>query len=178
MVPIRPKWVPSETTRKLQDCSTRQFKVVKQVIPNAYVIDVSSYRGLAVILDDLFYEPSHDLIVNLIPNPASIKLPSKCKEHIDTILDEQIIFTRDRRDQRYSRYQFVGRDDQTSIALGSPERSHNNKTLNSWSDTRTNKEQHFTELSFSHFEVAGTYTGCRPLITWLKNGDLLLVRPN
>ena len=103
-VPIRPKWVLSETTRKQQDCSTRQFKVVKQVIPYAYVIDVSSYRGLAVILDDLFYEPSHDLIVNLIPNPASINLPSKCKEHIDTILDKQIIFTRDRRDQRYSRY--------------------------------------------------------------------------
>ena len=65
MVPIRPKWVLSETTRKLQDCSTRQFKVVKQVIPNAYVVDVSSYRGLAVILDGLFYEPSQDLIVNL-----------------------------------------------------------------------------------------------------------------
>lgn len=96
MVPNRPKWVPSETTRKLWDCSTRPFKVVKQVIPNAYVIDVSSYKGLAVILDDLFYEPSHDLIVNLIPNPAPINLPSKCKEHIDTILDEQIIFTRDR----------------------------------------------------------------------------------
>ena len=65
MVPIRPKWVLSKTTRKLQDFSTRPFKVVKQVIPNAYVIDVSSYRGLAVILDGLFYEPSQDLIVNL-----------------------------------------------------------------------------------------------------------------
>ena len=65
MVPIRPKWVPSETIRKLQGCSTRPFIVVKQVIPNAYVVDVSSYRGLAVILDGLFYEPSQDLIVNL-----------------------------------------------------------------------------------------------------------------
>ena len=53
MVPIRPKWVPSETTRKLQGCR-RPLKVVKQVIPNAYVVDVSSYRGLAVILDGLF----------------------------------------------------------------------------------------------------------------------------
>ena len=53
MVPIRPKWVPSETTRKLQG-GRRPLKVVKQVIPNAYVVDVSSYRGLAVILDGLF----------------------------------------------------------------------------------------------------------------------------
>ena len=47
MIWIRPKWFPSGTVKKLQARSAGPFKVLKQMGPNAYVIDLSHDYGIS-----------------------------------------------------------------------------------------------------------------------------------
>ena len=112
MIWIRPKWFPSGTVKKLQAHSVGPFKVLKQMGPNAYVIDLShdygisfsfniedlvAYKSPIAIPDTPFNEPLLDPIDVPIPIPTSLplNLPYAYKESIDAILDEQIVSTRD-----------------------------------------------------------------------------------
>jgi hypothetical protein len=51
--------------------------------------DLVAYKGLVIVPDTLFNEPSHDPIDIYIPNPIAFK------NHIDVILDDQIVSTKE-----------------------------------------------------------------------------------
>ena len=100
----------------MQARSARPFKILKRVGPNAYLLDllpnygISStfniedlvaFKGIAVIPDTPFDEPLLDPIDIPLPIPAPLNLPYARKEHIDAILDEKIVSTRDGGVQRF-----------------------------------------------------------------------------
>ncbi|GFY95544.1 AGC (cAMP-dependent, cGMP-dependent and protein kinase C) kinase family protein [Actinidia rufa] len=113
MVRICPEWCPSGTARKLCARSAGLFKVLRRIGPNAYVIDLHpnsgisstfniedlvAFKGNFAIPNDPFFEPIHEPTIyppttsTIAPTPLPIfPVP---KEHIDAILDEQIISTR------------------------------------------------------------------------------------
>uniref|UniRef100_A0A2N9H1I9 Reverse transcriptase n=1 Tax=Fagus sylvatica TaxID=28930 RepID=A0A2N9H1I9_FAGSY len=116
MIRIRPERFPSRSVKKLQVRSARPFKILKRVGPNAYLLDLPpdygisstfniedlvAFKGFAVILDTPFDEPLPDPIDIPLPIPAPLNLPYARKEHIDAILDEQIVSTRDGGVQRF-----------------------------------------------------------------------------
>jgi hypothetical protein len=116
MIRIRPKQFPSRSVKKLQVRSARLFKILKRVGPNAYLLDLPpdygisstfniedlvAFKGTAVILDTPFDEPLPNPIDIPLPIPAPLNLPYARKEHIDAILDEQIVSTRDGGVQRF-----------------------------------------------------------------------------
>ncbi|GFZ01778.1 leucine-rich repeat protein kinase family protein [Actinidia rufa] len=114
MVYICPKRYPSGTARKLYARSTEPFKVLKRIGPDAFVIDLPPDSGISstfniedlvafksnfAIPNDPFFEPIHEPTIDP-PTTSTITItplpifPAP-KEHIDAILDEQIISTRD-----------------------------------------------------------------------------------
>uniref|UniRef100_A0A7N2LQA1 Uncharacterized protein n=1 Tax=Quercus lobata TaxID=97700 RepID=A0A7N2LQA1_QUELO len=110
MIRIRPEWFPSGTVKKLQARSAGPFKVLKRMGPNAYVIDLPhdygissffniedlvAYKSPTIIPDAPFDESLPNPIDAPIPTPLPLNLPYAHKESIDTILDEQIVSTRD-----------------------------------------------------------------------------------
>jgi hypothetical protein len=116
MIRIRPERFPSGSVKKLQARSAGPFKILKRVGPNAYLLDLPSdygisstfniedlvaFKGTAVILDAPFDDPLPDPIDIPLPIPAPLNLPYARKEHIDAILDEQIVSTRDGGVQRF-----------------------------------------------------------------------------
>uniref|UniRef100_A0A2N9IA60 Reverse transcriptase n=1 Tax=Fagus sylvatica TaxID=28930 RepID=A0A2N9IA60_FAGSY len=116
MIRARPEWFPSGSIKKLQSRSARPFKILKRVGPNAYLLDLPpdygisstfniedlvAFKGTVVIPDTPFDEPLPDLIDIPLPIPAPLNLPYARKEHIDAILDEQIVSTRDGGVQRF-----------------------------------------------------------------------------
>jgi hypothetical protein len=89
---------------------------LKWVDPNAYLLDLPLdygisftfniedlvvFKGTAVIPDTPFDEPLPDPVDIPLPIPAPLNLPYARKEHIDAILDEQIVSTRDGGVQRF-----------------------------------------------------------------------------
>jgi hypothetical protein len=97
-------------------CSAGPFKILKWVGPNAYLLDLPLdygisftfniedlvvFKGTAVIPDTPFDEPLPDPVDIPLPIPAPLNLPYARKEHIDAILDEQIVSTRDGGVQRF-----------------------------------------------------------------------------
>ena len=110
MIRIRPERFPSGTVKKLQARSAGPFKVLKRMGPNAYVIDLPhdygisssfniedlvAYKSSTTIPDTPFDESLPNPIDAPIPTPLPLNLPYAHKESIDTILDEQIVSTRD-----------------------------------------------------------------------------------
>ena len=113
MVRMRPERFPPGTVKKLHARSAEPFKILKKINSNAYVVDLPPdfgisctfnvedlvpYRGTFDTASDLFVdEPSQDLISesSLLP-PLSSKL-SYATKNIDSILDDQVISTRDGR---------------------------------------------------------------------------------
>ena len=120
MVRIHPERYLSGTIRKLCAYSARPFKVLKWIESNAYVIDLPpdfgiistftvevlvAFKGTFDIPNNTFIEPTHDPTIDP-PTPstlAPIPLPifHAPKKHIDVILDEQIISTREDGVQRF-----------------------------------------------------------------------------
>ena len=109
MIRILPEQFPSRTIKKLHAHSVNPFKVLKQMGPNAYVIDLPhdydisfsfniedlvAYKSPTSILDTPFDESLLDPIDVPIPTPLPLNLPYAHKESIDAILDEQIVSTR------------------------------------------------------------------------------------
>uniref|UniRef100_A0A2N9GGF1 RNA-directed DNA polymerase n=1 Tax=Fagus sylvatica TaxID=28930 RepID=A0A2N9GGF1_FAGSY len=116
MIRIRPERFPSVSVKKLQARSAGPFKILKRVGPNAYLLDLPSdygisstfniedlvaFKGTAVIPDAPFDDPLPDPMDIPLPIPAPLNLPYARKEHIDAILDEQIVSTRDGGVQRF-----------------------------------------------------------------------------
>uniref|UniRef100_A0A2N9FGZ1 RNA-directed DNA polymerase n=1 Tax=Fagus sylvatica TaxID=28930 RepID=A0A2N9FGZ1_FAGSY len=116
MIRIRPERFPSRSVKKLQARSAGPFKILKRVGPNAYLLvlppnygisstfnikDLVAFKGTAVIPDTPFDEPLPDPIDIPLPILAPLNLPYSRKEHIDAILDEQIISTKDGGVQRF-----------------------------------------------------------------------------
>jgi hypothetical protein len=116
MIRIRLERFPSRSVKKLQARSAGPFKILKRVGPNAYLLvlppnygisstfnikDLVAFKGTAVIPDTPFDEPLPDPIDIPLPILAPLNLPYSRKEHIDAILDEQIISTRDGGVQRF-----------------------------------------------------------------------------
>jgi hypothetical protein len=110
MIRVRPEQFPSGSVKKLHARSARLFKILKRVGPNAYLLDLHldygisstfniedlvAFKGTAVIPDTPFDEPLSDPIDIPLPIPAPFNLPYARKEHIDAILDEQIVSARD-----------------------------------------------------------------------------------
>ena len=110
MIWIRPERFPFGIVKKLQAPSAGSVKVLKQIGPNAYVInlphdygisssfnieDLVAYKSPTVIPDTLFDEPLLDPIDAPILTPLPLNLPYAYKESIDAILDEQIVSTKD-----------------------------------------------------------------------------------
>ena len=103
MIRIRPERFPSGTVKKLQARSAGQFKVMKRMGPNAYVIDLPhdygisssfniedllAYKSPIAIPDTPFDESLPNPIDTPIPTPSPLNLPYAHKESIDAILDE------------------------------------------------------------------------------------------
>uniref|UniRef100_A0A2N9H5T6 Reverse transcriptase n=1 Tax=Fagus sylvatica TaxID=28930 RepID=A0A2N9H5T6_FAGSY len=116
MIRIRPERFPSGSVKKLQARSAGPFKILKRVGPNAYLLDLPpdygisstfniedlvAFKGTAVIPDTPFDDPLPDPLDIPLPIPAPLNLPYARKEHIDAILDEQIVSTRDGGVQRF-----------------------------------------------------------------------------
>ncbi|GFS36270.1 hypothetical protein Acr_00g0045010 [Actinidia rufa] len=120
MVCVRPERYPSGTARKLCARSVGPFKVLKRIGPNAYVIDLPSDSGISSTFNiedlvafkghfdipiDPFFEPTHEPTIDHPTTsditPAPLLISPVPKEHIDAILDEQIISTRDGGVQRF-----------------------------------------------------------------------------
>ena len=110
MIWIRPERFPSGNIKKLQAHSAGPFKVLKQMGPNAYVIDLPhdygisfsfniedlvAYKSPTAIPDTPFDESLPNLIEAPIPTPLPLNLPYAHRKSIDAILDEQIVSTRD-----------------------------------------------------------------------------------
>ena len=115
MIQIRLERFPSGTVKKLQARSASPFNVLKQMGPNAYVIDLPydygisssfnikdlvAYKSPTTIPDTPFDESLPNPIDAPIPTPLPLNLPYAHKESIDAILDEQIVSTRDGRAKR------------------------------------------------------------------------------
>ncbi|GFY90942.1 hypothetical protein Acr_07g0011380 [Actinidia rufa] len=115
-----PERYPSGTARKLCARSAGPFKVLKRIGPNAYVIDLPPESGISSTFNiedliafkghfdvptDPFSEPTHEPTIDNPTTsditPAPLPNSPAPKEHIDAILDEQIISTRDGGVQRF-----------------------------------------------------------------------------
>lgn len=83
---------------------------MKKVGPDAYVIDISSYKGLAVIPDDLFDEPFHDLTANPMHDPKLVNLPSTCKNILMLFWMNKLFPLGT---EEFSATKLIGRDDPT-----------------------------------------------------------------
>uniref|UniRef100_A0A2N9E2R4 Integrase catalytic domain-containing protein n=1 Tax=Fagus sylvatica TaxID=28930 RepID=A0A2N9E2R4_FAGSY len=116
MIRVQPKQFPSGFVKKLHTRSAGPFKILKRVGPNAYLLDLPpdygisftfkiedliSFKGTAVIPNTPFDEPLPDPIDIPFPIPTPLNLPYARKEHINAILDEQIVSTRDGGVQRF-----------------------------------------------------------------------------
>jgi hypothetical protein len=115
MIRIRPERRPSGLASKLQARSAGPFKILKQVGPNAYVIDIPSHFGFhhTFNVEDLVaYKgppsfPDDPFLDTTTPNPEPIPTPAPLPslpalvDKIDAILDEQVVFTTDGAVQRF-----------------------------------------------------------------------------
>ena len=112
---MRPERFPPRTVKKLYARSAGPFKILKKINSNAYVVDLPPdfrisctfnveelvpYRGTFDTPSDPFVdEPSQDLSERppLPPLPPKLSYTTK---NIDSILDDQVISTRDGRTRR------------------------------------------------------------------------------
>jgi hypothetical protein len=116
MIRVRPERFPFGAVKKLHARSAGPFKVLKRVGPNAYVLelpsdyDISStfniedlvaFKGTTAIPDAPFDDPLPDLVDIPLSIATPLNLSYTRKEHIDIILDEQIVSTRDGGVQRF-----------------------------------------------------------------------------
>jgi hypothetical protein len=129
MIRIRPERFLSGTNRKLHACSARPFKVLQEVGPNAYVLDLPhdfgisstfniedlvAYHKSLPILNDPFEIPLNSPLDILIETSIPFTLTSAQKDNIDAILDEQVVFTRNSEVQRFLVH-WVGQPDSNCI---------------------------------------------------------------
>jgi hypothetical protein len=105
MIRVRLERFPSGSIKKLQARSVGPFKILKWVGPNAYLLDLPPDYGInsTFNIKDLvaFDEPLPNPIDIPLPIPTPLNLPYALKEHIDAILDEKIVSTRDGGVQRF-----------------------------------------------------------------------------
>jgi len=111
MVRMRPERFPLEIAKKITHASAGPFQILKKINSNAYVVDLLpdfginctfnvedlvSYRATFNSLSDPFVdEPTQDLLSVSPPlPPLPLKLPYTI-ENIDSILNDQIVSTRD-----------------------------------------------------------------------------------
>ncbi|GFZ19564.1 hypothetical protein Acr_28g0002690 [Actinidia rufa] len=181
MVRIRLEWYPSGTARKLCARSAGPFKVLKRIGPNAYVIDLPPDSGISSTFNiedliaftghfdvptDPFSEPTHEPSIDhpttsditLAPLPIS---PAP-KKHIDAILDEQIISTRDGGVQRFL-VRWSGRPASDDTWITSDDLQQIDRDLFEYYQSRP--ATHSMESSFLHLGRVGGDTGSRPPIT-------------
>ncbi|GFY85722.1 hypothetical protein Acr_04g0004600 [Actinidia rufa] len=115
---------------------------------------------------DPFSEPTHEPTIDhpttsdIIPAPLTIS-PTP-KEHIDAILDEQIISTRDGGVQRFL-VRWSGRPASDDTWITSDDLQQIDKDL--FEDYQSRPASHSTESSFLHPGRVGGDTGSRPPIT-------------
>ena len=181
MVRIRPERYPSGTARKLCARSAGPFKVLKRIGPNAYVIDLPpdsgisstfniedlvAFKGHFDIPTDPFFEPTHEPTIDHPTTsditPASLPISPAPKEHIDAILDEQIISTRDGGVQRFL-VRWSGRPASDDTWITSDDLQQIDRDLFEYYQSRP--ASHSTESSFLHPGRVGGDTGSRPPIT-------------
>ena len=117
MVRLRPERFSPGTVKKLHARSTWLFQILKRINSNAYVVDLPpdfgiscpfnvedlvSYRGTLDTPSNPFMdEPTHDLPSESPPLPPFPPKLSHAAENINSILDDQIISTRNGGTQRY-----------------------------------------------------------------------------
>ena len=177
MFRIRPEQFLSGTVKKLQARSVGPFKVLKQMGPNAYVIDLShdygisfsfniedlvAYKSPTAILDIPFYESLPNPIDTPIPTSSPLNLPYAHKESIDVILDEQIVSTRDGGVHRFL-VRWRGRPDSDCTWITRDELRRLDPDLLEY--YQSSSDFHLTGSSSSHPGGVGADTRYKPPIT-------------
>ncbi|GFZ15815.1 hypothetical protein Acr_25g0002240 [Actinidia rufa] len=125
-----------------------------------------AFKGYFDIPTDPFFEPIHEPTIdhpttsNITPTPLPIS-PAP-KEHIDAILDEQIISTRDGSVQRFL-VRWSGRPAFDDTWITSDNLQQIDKDLFKY--YQSHPASHSTESSFLHPGRVGGDTGSRPTIT-------------
>ena len=114
MIRIRLEWFPSRTVKKLHTCGVGPFRILKKIGPNVYIVDLPSdysisstfnvlnlvkYKEPITIPSDPF-EPNPSIESEPQPECPQSKFSAK-HDHIERILDEQMISTKRKRYQRY-----------------------------------------------------------------------------
>ncbi|GFY88904.1 hypothetical protein Acr_06g0008440 [Actinidia rufa] len=181
MVRIRPERYPSGTTRKLCARSAGPFKVLKRIGPNAYVIDLPPDFGISSTFNiedlvafkgyfdnptDPIFEPTHEPTIDHPTTsditPAPLPISPAPKEHINVILDEQIISTRDGGVQRFL-VRWSGRRTSDDTWITSDDLQQIDRDIFEYYQSRP--VSHSTESSFLHPGRVDGDTGFRPPIT-------------
>ena len=107
MIQVGVEQFPSKTIKKLHARGASPFRILKKIRPNAYIVDLPSAYGINFtfnILDLVKYKepitiPSNPVEPNLsIESEPQPECPQpkffKKHEHIERILDEQVISTK------------------------------------------------------------------------------------
>ncbi|GFZ14469.1 hypothetical protein Acr_24g0006590 [Actinidia rufa] len=176
-----PERYPSGTARKLCARNAGPFKVLKRIGPNAYVIDLPPESGISSTFNiedliafkghfhvptDPFSEPTHEPTIDNPTTsditPAPLPNSPAPKEHIDAILDEQIISTRM---VVFSAFlvRWSGRPVSDDTWITSEDLQQIDRDLFEYYQSRP--AIHLTESSFLHPGRVGGDTGSRPPIT-------------
>ncbi|PKA66487.1 hypothetical protein AXF42_Ash003141 [Apostasia shenzhenica] len=113
MIRVRPKRFPSRVVKKLQAHGAGPFKILKKLGSNTYVVDLPSDFGISTTfnISDLvaYKEPTAipsdpfelSSPIEREPTPECPLSQTSAKKKIEQILDDQIISTRYRENQRY-----------------------------------------------------------------------------
>ncbi|GFZ18557.1 hypothetical protein Acr_27g0002960 [Actinidia rufa] len=150
MVRIRPEWYPSESG----------------ISSTFNIEDLIAFKGHFDVPTDPFSEPTHEPTIDNPTTsditPAPLPNSPAPKEHIDAILDEQIISTRDGGVQRFL-VRWSGRPVSDDTWITSEDLQQIDRDLFEYYQSRP--AIHSTESSFLHPGRVGGDTGSRPPIT-------------